>query len=65
MRSAGGIVYEEAAKDVVVREIQGVPIRLADILEVMRRMSADQAAHRRNRWAEALRRAKDWEQLDK
>jgi glycerol kinase len=28
-------------------------------------MSADQAAHRRQRWAEALRRAKDWEQLDK
>jgi glycerol kinase len=28
-------------------------------------MSADQAAHRRKRWAAALRRAKDWEQLDK
>jgi hypothetical protein len=29
MRSAGGIDYEEAAKDVVVREIQGVPIPFA------------------------------------
>src|ERR1035437_9567400 len=29
MRSAGGIEYEEAAKDVVVREIQGVPIPFA------------------------------------
>ncbi len=28
-------------------------------------MTADQAAHRRKRWAEALRRAKDWEHLDK
>jgi glycerol kinase len=27
-------------------------------------MSADQAAYRRRRWAEALRRAKDWEQVD-
>ena len=29
MRSAGGIEYEEASKDVVVREIQGVPIPFA------------------------------------
>ena len=29
MRSAGGIEYAEAAKDVVVREIQGVPIPFA------------------------------------
>ena len=29
MRSAGGIDYDEAAKDVVVREIQGVPIPFA------------------------------------
>jgi len=29
MRSAGGIDYAEAAKDVVVREIQGVPIPFA------------------------------------
>jgi hypothetical protein len=29
MRSAGGIEYEEAAKDVVVREVQGVPIPFA------------------------------------
>ncbi len=29
MRSAGGIEYEEAARDVVVREIQGVPIPFA------------------------------------
>jgi hypothetical protein len=29
MRSAGGIDYEEAAQDVVVREIQGVPIPFA------------------------------------
>ena len=29
MRSAGGIDYEEAAKDVVVREVQGVPIPFA------------------------------------
>jgi hypothetical protein len=29
MRSAGGIEYEEAAKDIVVREIQGVPIPFA------------------------------------
>ena len=29
MRSAGGIDYQEAAKDVVVREIQGVPIPFA------------------------------------
>lgn len=29
MRSAGGIGYEEASKDVVVREIQGVPIPFA------------------------------------
>jgi len=29
MRSAGGIEYEEAAKDVVVREIHGVPIPFA------------------------------------
>ena len=27
-------------------------------------MSADQAAYRRKRWAEALRRAKDWEHLE-
>jgi glycerol kinase len=26
------------------------------------RMSADEAAHRRNRWTEALRRARDWEE---
>jgi glycerol kinase len=26
------------------------------------RMSADEAAHRRARWAEALRRAQDWEE---
>ena len=29
MRSAGGIVYEEAAKDVVTREVDGVPIPFA------------------------------------
>lgn len=29
MRSAGGIEYEEAAKDVVVHEVQGVPIPFA------------------------------------
>jgi hypothetical protein len=29
MRSAGGIDYEEAAKDVVVRELRGVPIPFA------------------------------------
>jgi hypothetical protein len=29
MRSAGGIEYAEAAKDVVVREVQGVPIPFA------------------------------------
>jgi hypothetical protein len=29
MRSAGGIEYEEAARDAVVREIQGVPIPFA------------------------------------
>ena len=29
MRSAGGIEYEEAAKDIVVREIEGVPIPFA------------------------------------
>jgi hypothetical protein len=29
MRSAGGIEYEEAAKDVLVREVQGVPIPFA------------------------------------
>src|SRR5439155_7176834 len=29
MRSAGGIGYEEAAKDVVVREVDGVPIPFA------------------------------------
>lgn len=29
MRSAGGIEYDEAAKDVVVREVQGVPIPFA------------------------------------
>jgi hypothetical protein len=29
MRSAGGIDYEEAAKDMVVREVQGVPIPFA------------------------------------
>jgi hypothetical protein len=29
MRSAGGIEYAEAAKDVIVREIQGVPIPFA------------------------------------
>lgn len=29
MRSAGGIAYEEAAKDVVVREVDGVPIPFA------------------------------------
>jgi hypothetical protein len=29
MRSAGGIEYEEAAKDVVVREVAGVPIPFA------------------------------------
>lgn len=29
MRSAGGIEYEEAAKDVVVRQIQGVPVPFA------------------------------------
>jgi hypothetical protein len=29
MRSAGGIEYEEAAQEVVVREIQGVPIPFA------------------------------------
>jgi glycerol kinase len=27
-------------------------------------MSAEQTTYRRNRWAQALRRAKDWEQLD-
>jgi glycerol kinase len=27
------------------------------------RMSTDQVAYRRSRWAEALRRAKDWEQI--
>jgi glycerol kinase len=26
------------------------------------RMSADEAAHRRSRWAEALRRSRDWEE---
>jgi len=29
MRSAGGIEYEEAAKDVVIRQIKGVPIPFA------------------------------------
>ena len=29
MRSAGGIDYEQAAKDVVVREVDGVPIPFA------------------------------------
>jgi len=29
MRSAGGIEYDEASKDVVIREIQGVPIPFA------------------------------------
>ena len=29
MRSSGGIEYEEAAKDVVMREVQGVPIPFA------------------------------------
>jgi len=29
MRTAGGIDYEEASKDVVVREVQGVPIPFA------------------------------------
>jgi len=29
MRSAGGIEYAEAAKDVVVREVEGVPIPFA------------------------------------
>jgi len=29
MRSAGGITYEEAAKDVVIREVDGVPIPFA------------------------------------
>ena len=29
MRSAGGIDYEEAAKDVVIREVDGVPIPFA------------------------------------
>jgi hypothetical protein len=29
MRSAGGIDYDEAAKDVVVREVDGVPIPFA------------------------------------
>jgi len=29
MRSAGGIEYEEAAKEVILREIQGVPIPFA------------------------------------
>ena len=29
MRSAGGIAYEEAARDVVVRELDGVPIPFA------------------------------------
>jgi hypothetical protein len=29
MRSAGGIEYEEAVKDAVVREIQGVPVPFA------------------------------------
>ena len=29
MRSAGGIVYEEAAKDIVIREVDGVPIPFA------------------------------------
>jgi len=29
MRSAGGIEYEEAARDVIVREVQGVPIPFA------------------------------------
>ena len=29
MRSAGGIEYDEAARDVVVREVQGVPIPFA------------------------------------
>jgi len=29
MRSAGGIDYAEAAKDVVVREVDGVPIPFA------------------------------------
>jgi hypothetical protein len=29
IRSAGGILYEEAAKDVVIREIDGVPIPFA------------------------------------
>ena len=29
MRSAGGIEYEEAARDIIVRELQGVPIPFA------------------------------------
>ena len=29
MRSAGGIAYEEAAKDVMIREVDGVPIPFA------------------------------------
>ena len=31
MRSASGIEYAEAAKDVVVREVQGVPIPFASL----------------------------------
>jgi hypothetical protein len=29
MKSASGIEYDEAAKDVVIREVQGVPIPFA------------------------------------
>ncbi len=40
MRSAGGIEYEEASKDVVVREIQGVAIPFASP-NLLWRMKAD------------------------
>jgi len=39
MRSAGGIDYEEAAKDIVVREVDGVPIPFAS-LRLLWRMKA-------------------------
>jgi len=34
MRSAGGIEYEEASRDVVIRELKGVPIPFASSLAV-------------------------------
>ncbi|MST94407.1 MAG: hypothetical protein EXS33_03900 [Pedosphaera sp.] len=45
MRSAGGIDYAEAAKDVVVRELDGVPIPFASLRLLWRMKSV---THRAN-----------------